>query len=44
MDLGESQQTRILVVDDSALMRRTLKAVLDAHDNWKVCEEASDGR
>ena len=42
--MGPSQQTRILVVDDSAVMRRMLRALLDAHDNWKVCDEASDGR
>lgn len=39
-----SPQTRILVVDDSALMRRSLRTLLDAHDNWKVCDEASNGR
>ena len=39
-----TQQTRILVVDDSAVMRRMLRTLLDAHDNWKVCDEASDGR
>jgi len=38
-----SQQTRILVVDDSALMRRSLRTLLEAHENWIVCDEASDG-
>lgn len=40
----QSPGTRILVVDDNAAMRRTLKGLLEAHDNWKVCDEASDGR
>jgi chemotaxis response regulator CheB len=35
---------RILVVDDNALMRRTLTALLDGQENWKVCDEALDGR
>ncbi|HEY1676739.1 MAG TPA: response regulator transcription factor [Candidatus Sulfotelmatobacter sp.] len=35
---------RILVVDDNAAMRRTLRHVLESQDNWKVCDEASDGR
>ena len=35
---------RILVVDDSAVMRRTLRNLLETHDEWKVCDEASDGR
>lgn len=39
-----SHLTRILVVDDSAVMRRSLRTLLDAQENWKVCDEASDGR
>ncbi len=35
---------RILVVDDNALMRRTLRTLLEAQDDWRVCDEASDGR
>ncbi len=38
------QGARILVVDDNALMRRSLRMVLEAQDDWKVCDEASDGR
>lgn len=34
---------RILVVDDNAAMRRTLRNVLETQDDWKVCDEASDG-
>jgi DNA-binding NarL/FixJ family response regulator len=36
--------TRILLVDDSALMRRSLTTLLEAQDNWRVCDEASNGR
>src|SRR5438128_9916342 len=35
---------RILVSDDHEVVRRGLCALLDAHDGWKVCAEASDGR
>lgn len=35
---------RILVVDDNAAMRRTLKNLLEIQDHWKVRDEASDGR
>jgi DNA-binding NarL/FixJ family response regulator len=38
------RETRILVVDDSALMRRTLTALLETRENWRVCDEASNGR
>jgi DNA-binding NarL/FixJ family response regulator len=31
-------------VDDNAVMRRTLRNVLEGQDDWKVCGEASDGR
>jgi two-component system response regulator DesR len=34
---------KILVVDDSALMRRALKGLLERHDRWKVCSEAANG-
>jgi chemotaxis response regulator CheB len=35
---------RILVVDDNAVMRRTLRNLLETQEEWKVCDEASDGR
>lgn len=38
------QATRILVVDDNAFMRRSLRTLLEAHDHWKVSDEAADGR
>jgi DNA-binding NarL/FixJ family response regulator len=31
-------------VDDSEVMRRTLRNLLEAQNDWKVCDEASDGR
>jgi DNA-binding NarL/FixJ family response regulator len=34
---------RILVVDDSPLMRSSLRRLLESQDHWKVCDEASDG-
>jgi DNA-binding NarL/FixJ family response regulator len=34
---------RILIVDDSAIFRESLRAMLDAHDGWEVCGEAVDG-
>jgi DNA-binding NarL/FixJ family response regulator len=35
---------RILIVDDNAAIRRSLRSLLEAQDHWKVCDEASDGR
>jgi DNA-binding NarL/FixJ family response regulator len=35
---------RILVVDDSQLMRRCLRTLLEQQESWKVCGEASDGQ
>src|SRR6266567_4942966 len=45
--LGVSPKTspvRILVVDDSELMRRCLRSLLEQEDEWKVCSEAANGR
>jgi DNA-binding NarL/FixJ family response regulator len=39
-----SHVARILVVDDNAGMRRTLRNLLESQDDWKVCDEAADGR
>jgi DNA-binding NarL/FixJ family response regulator len=38
------QEIRILVVDDSPLMRSSLRHLLEAQDNWKVADEAANGR
>ena len=35
---------RILVADDHELVRRGMCALLQAHADWEVCGEASDGR
>ena len=35
---------RILVADDSPAIRRCLRGLLDHHDDWLVCDEASNGR
>jgi len=34
---------RILIVDDSAIFREGLRAMLAAHTDWEVCGEAMDG-
>jgi DNA-binding NarL/FixJ family response regulator len=34
---------RILVVDDSPVIRKQLRAVLEHHSNWHVCGEAMTG-
>jgi DNA-binding NarL/FixJ family response regulator len=41
---ARQQETRILVVDDSDLMRRSLRTLLEGRDHWKVCGEASNGQ
>jgi chemotaxis response regulator CheB len=35
---------RILIADDSKMIRRTLRSFLEANPNWQVCDEAFDGR
>lgn len=45
--LGTAPQlspVRILVVDDSELMRRCLRNLLEQQDQWCVCSEAANGR
>ncbi len=34
----------ILIVDDSAAVRRSLRALLESRVNWRVCGEAENGR
>lgn len=35
---------RILIVDDHAVVRRGIRALLESQPDWKVCAEAEDGR
>lgn len=35
---------RLLIVDDHAVVRAGLRALLESHKGWEVCAEASDGR
>jgi DNA-binding NarL/FixJ family response regulator len=35
---------RILIADDHAVVRSGLRAILEAHANWEVVAEASDGK
>jgi DNA-binding NarL/FixJ family response regulator len=35
---------RILIVDDSSLIRRNLRQTLESVDDWRVCGEAVNGR
>jgi len=36
--------TYILIVDDSAVIRETLRQILERQGGWAVCAEAADGR
>jgi DNA-binding NarL/FixJ family response regulator len=35
---------RILVVDDHAVVRRGVRSLLESHEDWEVCGEATTGR
>jgi DNA-binding NarL/FixJ family response regulator len=35
---------RIVVADDSDIMRRSLRGLIESQDHWQVCDEASNGR
>jgi DNA-binding NarL/FixJ family response regulator len=37
-------ETRILIVDDSPLVRQRLRDLLQQHADWEVCGEAANGR
>src|SRR5207245_5631186 len=41
---GAISVVRILVADDSAAICRCLRGLLDQHNNWWVCDEASNGK
>src|SRR4029078_8094381 len=35
---------RILVVDDHAVVRRGVRSLLESHEGWEECGEATNGR
>jgi DNA-binding NarL/FixJ family response regulator len=37
-------KTRILLVDDHELVRRGIRSLLEAEDDFEICAEAADGR
>src|SRR5260370_35991413 len=39
-----SKKTRVLIVDDSALMRKVLEGIIASDPQLEVCGEARDGR
>ena len=39
-----TKNLRILIADDHDLMRRGLKALVESHPGWQVCDEAHTGR
>ena len=36
--------SRILIVDDSSVVRRLIRSSIEAHTSWIVCGEAENGR
>jgi DNA-binding NarL/FixJ family response regulator len=40
---GQLMGVRILIVDDSAPIRAGLRRLLQDHDDWEVCGEATNG-
>ena len=44
--MGERQSKTkcILIVDDNAIIRRSLRRILESVDGWQVCGEAVDGQ
>jgi DNA-binding NarL/FixJ family response regulator len=42
--VAENHTIRILVVDDNPSVRRYLRGALEQHRNWRVCDEARNGR
>jgi DNA-binding NarL/FixJ family response regulator len=41
---GSDMKLRILLADDHEIVRRGLCSLLQKHEGWEVCGEASDGR
>jgi DNA-binding NarL/FixJ family response regulator len=42
-DIGDRLEKSILIVDDNAVIRRSLRHILQSIDGWKVVGEAVDG-
>src|SRR5579864_1005086 len=42
--MAEGKRIRVLIVDDSAFMRKVLQAIIAADPQLEVCGEARDGR
>jgi DNA-binding NarL/FixJ family response regulator len=40
----QAMKARILIVDDSALLRKQLRRLLQQNPEWEVCGESEDGR
>jgi len=40
---GQLMRVRILIVDDNAPVREGLRRLLEDHDDWEVCGEATNG-
>lgn len=40
----KTSTVRILIVDDSELMRRSLRKLLEQQEQWSVCSEAANGK
>ena len=36
--------SKILIVDDSPVIRRIIRLSIEAHTNWEVCGEAENGK
>jgi two-component system response regulator NreC len=43
-EIRPMETLRILIADDHALIRRSLRSLLLTHSNWAVCGEAVDGQ
>lgn len=43
ISLKNESEIKILIVDDSALMRSVLRTIIDDHSDFNICAEAEDG-
>lgn len=44
MAAEEDKVARILIVDDNPAVRRYLRSAIEAHEGWRVCDEARNGK